>query len=96
MLILLFGFIVYLTVEAASAGPQEGAYPAIRIDYCKGECDRKNRHLGDWRTEFLALPDGVVCDPKIAMIEGIKWVAANRPGFHWAGSACVVVIGQDI
>lgn len=70
--------------------------PALKIDSCKGECDRNNKSLGEWRTDFIEIPEGEVCTPTSAVSEAIAWLEVNRPGFNWAGSACVFIKGSAI
>lgn len=72
---------------------QEGRQ-ALRIDSCKGECDRYNKHLGEWKTDIVPVPEGEQCTMHNAIDEAIRWLEVNRPGFLWAGSACIILKGQ--
>lgn len=92
LVIVLAVFTVLTMAAVAEQSPRYG----LRIDSCKGECDRSRKDLGEWHTDLIPIPEGEECSMRAAVDEAIRWLEQNRPGFSWAGSGCIIYKGQNI
>lgn len=63
---------------------------SLRIDYCRGECDRIHPEKGTWGTQWLDPPDGETCEPRVGLLVAIKWLAENKPGYGLVGWSCAI------